>query len=561
MADGPRSNSGYLHWLSFLLPCCGLIAGLVFFLLARLTLPQVVFPPFFWVAALGLGLLMGGFFYVIVRMALKQQLRDLLGLLKGLTGNLQAHGSSATVEDFSAEVQRTAQALQSLVSALKDNLDQASPRYQVLSDVSRYLIARAKDGQQAAEKARADVEGMFEKQQSVMGQVSALTDQAQDEAAISRELSASLVEIAGALEHSTRKFLETTRSVDELVDSIQDSSLQADQVVATMDGTAGDLDSIGDAFNELRSAVENSALKANTVKQNAEQGLKVVEPFMQEMNRIDESGRQAMTAMQRLARQTDEATKIIEVIKGLVSDTELLAFNAAIIAAKAGAEGRGFLVVADEMRELADRTTSSAGEIEEIVRHIREDTGQVSSTIEATSRFIARGMTLSQSTGDAFSKIVASSQQAAAQSQGLAGHSEEQRARVRKLIEDAGSNLLAVRAITRNMQEQESAIGRVQSGVSEMKSAADQIARGVDEQVKANQEFDQSMHAREEQVRSIFEATRFQMETVERIFEHFNKSSDRLESNAEKSKVILEETSALEELVVQLRGLVKPFQN
>ena len=78
---------------------------------------------------------------------------------------------------------------------------------------------------------------------------------------------------------------------------------------------------------------------------------------MNEMARIEQESLKATEAMQRLSHQTKEVAKIIEVIKELVSDTELLAFNAAIIAAKAGEDGKGFSVVAEEIRDLADRTT------------------------------------------------------------------------------------------------------------------------------------------------------------------------------------------------------------
>ncbi len=534
----------------------GLAVGLIFFFMFALVQEPAGFSAAIFLTCLGLGLVTGLVFFLLLRLSLKQFLRQQLNLWQPLTGGGQKAASGASVEDFSREVRHAANAVQEMIRTFKVNLDQSAPHYQALIDASRYLLARAEDGIQAAHSARADVDGTYEKQKAVMAEVSVLTDQAQNEAALSRELSASLEEIASALDHSTRQFLETTRSVDELVESIQDSAVQAEQVARTMEGTAHDLDEIGEAFNALRNGAESSAGKADAVRQNAAEGLRVVESFMTEMARIDQGGQQATTAMQRLSRRTDEATRIIEVIKGLISDTELLAFNAAIIAAKAGSEGRGFSVVAEEIRELADRTTSSAEEIEGIVQHIRDDTVQVGETIESTSRFITRGTVLSQSTGDALSKIVESSQQAADDSHHLAEHSDEQRARARKLIEDAGSSLRSVRAIAQNIQQQEAVIGRIQTGVSEMKSAADQIGRGFDEQVKANHEFDRSMLAREEQVKAIFEATRFQMETVERIFEHFGRSSERLTSNAEKARAILDETRSLAESAARLRELV-----
>ena len=561
MAENHSTLSGSFRGLFLLMATGGMAAGLVFVVIVQLIFPNLVVTPGFWLAGLVFGLVLGSLYFLVARISLKRQLQGQLSLLRGLTGKRFQQDATETVEDFSREVERATLAIQELVVALQENLDKSEAHYESLVDASRYLLARAKDGMQAADSARADVDGMHAKQQDVMAQVSVLTERAQDEAALSRELSASLEEIAGALELSGSKFQETSHSVDELVASVQDSTLQADQVAKGMEGTARDLDRIGEAFDALRNGVEGSSTQAEAVKQDAEQGLKVVESFMSEMGKIDASGQQAMTAMQRLVRQTEEATKIIEVIKVLVSDTELLAFNAAIIAAKAGAEGRGFSVVAEEMRELADRTTTSAGEIEEIVAHIRSDTVQVSKTIDATSHFISRGAALSESTGNALRKIVTSSQQAAAESGQLARHSEEERTLARDLLNEAGNSLRSMRSIAQNMQQQEAVIGRVQDGVSEMKAAADQISRGVEEQVRANREFDRSMLAREEEVKKIFEATQFQMETVERIFDHFGRSSERLASNAEKAKALLEEVTILEKLAGRLRELNQTFRS
>ena len=142
----------------------------------------------------------------------------------------------------------------------------------------------------------------------------------------------------------------------------------------------------------------------------------------------------------------------------------------------------------------------------------------------------------------------------------LSQETAEQGLRARSMIDQAGSSLRSVKAIVETMEQQNTAISRIDAGVDEMKSAADQIARGFDEQVKANREFDRSLMAREEQIQAIFEATRFQMETVEKIFTHFGRSEERLHGNADKSRIIIGEINALEGLAEQLHELASCFQ-
>lgn len=557
---GRTTGSSYLRKLFFFNHGVGLVVGALLSLAARLILGPEVTSLTFLAACLLSGFLLGAASFLFVRATLKQQLRQQLEQLQGLLGPAAAASDTETIEALYATVARTVEEVRGLLHSLSTTVDEFVPHYQTLADASRYLSARTEDGLLAAQHARSDVDGMHSKQQEVMRETENLTGRAQDEAAISRELSASLEAMAGALEHSTQKFLETTRGVDEVVGAIHQATSQVDQVARSMETTAHDLDGINEALDALRQAVAAGADQAGGVKSDAEHGLQVMETFIQEMLRIDQESQKAVVAMQRLTVQTAEVTKILEVIKELVSDTELLAFNAAIIAAKAGAEGRGFSVVAEEIRDLADRTTASAGEIEAIVKSIREDTRQVGATVESTGRFIGRGTELSRHTGDALRKILTSSTRAADESNQLADSTGAHGQRVRALVEDAGRSLRSVRAIAQAMQRQEAAVGRIQAGVGEMKAAADQVAHGFDEQVRANREFDRSLLAREEQVRAIFAATRFQMETVTRILEHFSRSEQRLCGNASKAKVINQEIAELEGLSRQLHELTAKFQ-
>ncbi len=560
MQVSAQGNTTYLRKLFLFNHGVGLAVGGVFPFVAYLMLGESALTvPFFLICLLA-GLCLGAASFFFVRQTLKKQLQQQLQALNELLGEEGSDHTGQTVEGLFSAVNNTVSKVRNLLTSLQKTVDEFVPHYQTLADASRYLSARSEDGLQAAQKARTDVDGMHQKQQTVIGQVESLTSRSQDEAAISRELSASLEEMAGALEHSSQKFLETTRNVDEMVSSIQNATSQAEQMSHATESTAHDLDQIGEALDRLRAGAAGNAENSATVKQDAEQGVKVVQSFTSEMDRIDAESQKAIVAMQRLSRQTVEVTKIIEVIKDLVSDTELLAFNAAIIAAKAGSEGRGFSVVAEEIRDLADRTATSADEIETIIRSIRKDTEQVNTSVESTGHFIGRGKGLSSSTAEALSKIVESSSQAAEESHVLSQQTAEQGLRARSMIDQAGSSLRSVKLIVETMEQQNTAISRIDSGVDEMKLAADQIARGFDEQVKANREFDRSLMAREEQIQAIFEATRFQMETVEKIFTHFGRSEERLCGNAEKSRIIIDEINALEGLAEQLRELAFCFQ-
>ncbi len=558
MVSSRSQDISYIKKVFLFTHLTGLAAGLVFPLLARPLIGPVAYSAVFWLLCLAMGYVVGALSFFFVRATLKKHLRSQLQLLQSLSGEMEV--SDESVEGLMTTVENAVARVQQLIGGTFNAINELLPHFRDLAASTRYLSDRAHEGLAAATLTSKDVAAMEEKQKQVMAQLENLSHRSQDEAALSRELSASLEEMAGAMERTRLKFQETSRITDQMTASMEQVRAQADDVIVAVEQTTQDLDSIGDSLEKIRWGASSSAEAAGRVKADAQNGLAVVKSSIEEMERIEEESQRATAAMKRLSAQTGEVAKIIEVIKELVSDTELLAFNAAIIAAKAGEEGKGFSVVAEEIRDLADRTTVSAQDIHRIVKGISGDTREVTGAVEATAKRIATGKKLSLSTGEALRKIMASAVDAAEASDQISRLTGEQSERSRALLEQAGSSLTGVKSITRAIQDQQADLLRIQDGVSEMKSASDQISRGMEEQVRANHEFDVSLNEREGQVRAVNEATRFQMEVSQKVTAHFGKSEQRLRANAEKAGSIIRGLGEMERLTEDLRKLTEEFR-
>jgi methyl-accepting chemotaxis protein len=210
-----------------------------------------------------------------------------------------------------------------------------------------------------------------------------------------------------------------------------DASGQAAQTAQSQsEATAG----MAAAIEELTvsiSHIADSARDADGITQQARRassdGTTVVNEAVAEMQQIavqlEASGKQ----IAGFAASSQEIVGIIGVIRGIADQTNLLALNAAIEAARAGEQGRGFAVVADEVRKLAERTSQSTVDIEGMIGKVRTETQESVVRMEAIATRMGIGMQKAQAAGDALEQIVAHSDKTASAVQQIAHATSEQR--------------------------------------------------------------------------------------------------------------------------------------
>jgi methyl-accepting chemotaxis protein len=480
-------------------------------------------------------------------------LRLQLELLASLTGRLGT--DNETLESLTLTLEGGVAQVQHLLDSVMKTSDKLIPYFRSLAQAALFLADRANEGLAAAQVTRKDVEIMEVKQQAVIALMNALSQRSQDESALSRELSQSLEEMTRAIDHSTAKFIETTTAVEEMTASVREVANQAEEIARSVEVTAQQLDSIGESFERIRNGAAAGNQAVQKVKGDAEEGLQVMQRSNEEFDLIAHESQRAMRVMERLSHQARQVGKIIGVIKDLVGDTELLAFNAAIIAAKAGDEGKGFAVVAEEIKELADRTADSAQDIQRIIQAIGKDTEEALQAVDATARRISQGKENSLRTGEALNQIVTSVGLASAATDEISRLTSAQGERARAMLMEAGQSLRSVRAVARAMKEQRTGISRIQGGVTEMKSAADLVARGMDEQLRATRDLDRGLTEREDQILAVVEANNIQRQAAQRMAQHFEVAEKRLRNNVAKTAAIAGEIEELESLTEDLREL------
>ncbi|WP_439331825.1 methyl-accepting chemotaxis protein [Pseudomonas syringae] len=195
---------------------------------------------------------------------------------------------------------------------------------------------------------------------------------------------------------------------------------------------------------EVARNAEQASQAASNADREARDGDKVVGEAIAQIERLaNEVGRSA-DAMTQLEQESDKIGKVMDVIKAVAEQTNLLALNAAIEAARAGEAGRGFAVVADEVRGLAQRTQQSTVEIETLVAALQSGTRQVSSIMLNSRELTVSSVTLSRKAGTSLGSITQTVSSIQAMNQQIAAAAEEQSA----VAEEISRSIVNVRDVS-----------------------------------------------------------------------------------------------------------------
>ncbi len=229
--------------------------------------------------------------------------------------------------------------------------------------------------------------------------------------------------------------VNVTKTSESLLSASTEISSNAEQMASGAKQQTEQTTQVSTAVEEMTATVIETSKNASEASVVATQssemataGAEVVTETIAGMQRIADVVTSSANTIGELAKSADEIGEIISVIDDIADQTNLLALNAAIEAARAGEQGRGFAVVADEVRKLAERTTKATAEITGMIKGIQRDTGDAVKSMEEGAIEVNTGRELADKAGDSLNEILSMSQRVNSMIQQIATAAEQQSA-------------------------------------------------------------------------------------------------------------------------------------
>ncbi len=294
--------------------------------------------------------------------------------------------------------------------------------------------------------------------------------------------------IANATQQVASGAAEQTKSVEVANETVGQLASAIEQIAKGSQGQAEGVgkaaeivSQVSNASNEMATNAQSATESARAANQAAETGLATVQQSVAGMESISEAVNEASRQIQDLGNQSAEIGKIISVIDDIAAQTNLLALNAAIEAARAGEQGRGFAVVADEVRTLAERVTDATKEIASLIEGVQAGVEASVKAVGEGAEQVAGGSELAIESGTSLEAIQKAVEDVTGQIEQISAAAEEVSASASEMVSTIESVNEIVQQNTAATEQMSASSGGVTSAIDEIASVTEQNSAAAQE--------------------------------------------------------------------------------
>lgn len=294
-------------------------------------------------------------------------------------------------------------------------------------------------------------------------------------------------QVASSSEQLTAGADQTTGATEHVASAIQEIASTAETSTEKLQRNADSLDEVLIGVTRIAERSTTVAEIARETAAAAEEGGQSVENNLKQMKFIHESVNESNKVIESLSERSNEIGKILDVISGIADQTNLLALNAAIEAARAGEQGKGFAVVADEVRKLAEQSQSSTKLIAKLINHIQKDMENSVKIMGDVMQNAEQGVEVSIETSTKFHQIIE---------------------RTRNITPQIEEITATVQQISANVEEVTISANEIANLAQENASSSEEVAASTEEQLASMEEINTSAKSLATMAEELKEVTR-----------------------------------------------------
>ncbi|MBA2875711.1 methyl-accepting chemotaxis protein [Thermaerobacillus caldiproteolyticus] len=291
------------------------------------------------------------------------------------------------------------------------------------------------------------------------------------------QVSINAEQVAASSEELTASAEQTTKASEQIASTMQEVASGVEKQVRSVEETSQTVNEMSIGVQQVANNAQSVSAIAIEASEKASEGGQAINTAVEQMNSINETVNGLAGAIKGLGERSKEIGQIIEVITGIAEQTNLLALNAAIEAARAGEQGRGFAVVADEVRKLAEQSAQSAQQISQLISAIQEETNKAVQSMETATKEVAAGIGVVNRAGESFGQIQLAINEVTSQIQEVSSAVQQMAAGTEQMVQSMQFITQVAETTSSGTQEVSAATEEQLASMEEIASSATSLSK------------------------------------------------------------------------------------
>ncbi|WML39357.1 methyl-accepting chemotaxis protein [Neobacillus sp. OS1-2] len=445
--------------------------------------------------------------------------------------------SAASSQDLDTRMKKTNDSVSELVSSIQQVAGNTNMTSSSVDEIS------------------AAIEEMSVSVNLVAGNANLLSVSAEETSSAIQEMMASIEQVAGSAGTVGASVEQISAAIEEMSKSIKGVYESAENINGTADQTSKAVTDIVTSIRKVAESVQTVNELSSSVKNDAVEGTSSLNETLNGMKEISYVINHASGVIESLGKSSEEIGSIIKVIDDIAEQTNLLALNAAIEAARAGEHGKGFAVVADEVRKLAERSAKATKEIAIRIKGIQQETAVAVTSIQDGSDKVRVGNELAEKTNQAIQKIYQGIIEVTEEMNQIANETDEQTKNSEYFERAVEFTMKRTTEMAYSTKEQSITAEEIVKGIFEIQEQVQQIIIATGEEADGARAIVTAVENVTNQSNSVTNATKEQALTSEEIVRNINSIKEMVDqmtvATANQAKYGEEIASEVEHVIEQ----------